>query len=59
MEAIRSEPTNESLYALNARAPRVDSAGGGRENPDTVLTASIETIDNDRARLMSGVGVVR
>jgi|JI10StandDraft_1071094.scaffolds.fasta_scaffold84206_4 hypothetical protein len=48
----------QSLYAVNAM-PVTQSNPEPDPQPGTVLTASIETIDNDRADLLLGMGVVR
>lgn len=56
---MATRPTAKvSFYAVNA----VAASSGGEPNPippGTVLTHSIETIDNDRAGLMLEVGVLR
>ena len=46
-----------SLYDL--AIPANDNEAEARPDPGTVETASVETIDNDRAGLMLDAGVVR
>lgn len=47
----------ESLYTRLAQSPppRPEPRPGGRPPPETIYTASIETIDNDRAYALLGV----
>lgn len=46
-----------SLY--DSAIPECDLETEPRPEPGTALTASVETIDNDRAGLMFNAGVVR
>lgn len=47
-----------SLYKSNSVRP-VLNASNPRPDPWTIETASVETLDNDRAALMLDAGVVR
>lgn len=47
-----------SLYDRNSVRPVLDSSNPSPD-PWTIETASVETIDNDRAALMLDAGVVR
>jgi hypothetical protein len=47
-----------SLYDSNSVRPVLE-APNPRPDPWTIETASVETIDNDRAALMLDAGVVR
>lgn len=48
-----------SLYRVNAIEVPQDAGPGGPTPPGTVYTASIETIDNDRADLLLELGIIR
>jgi hypothetical protein len=48
-----------SLYELSAVPAPKCADGGGQPPPGTTLTASVETVDNDRAGMMLSLGVVR
>jgi hypothetical protein len=48
-----------SLYCVNAVEVPDRPGNPNPYPPGTMLTASVETIDNDRAALMMHVGVVR
>lgn len=50
--------TITSLYRINAVATGCPESRSSRE-PGTRLTASIETVDNDRAAALLAVGVLR
>lgn len=54
----RSMETSPSLYEAHAVAPHGQESNP-RPSPGTQLTASIETIDNDRAALLLEAGIVR
>lgn len=50
--------TGDSLYAAQSGEP-ITAEPDPRPSPGTGFTHSVETIDNDRARLLLNVGVVR
>lgn len=51
-----TDKTPKSLYDANAVRPS-PVRGPVDDDPGTTLTASVETIDNDRAAHLRGIGV--
>ena len=50
---------SQSLYSVNAIEVPDPPGNPNPYPPGTMLTASVETVDNDRAALLMHVGVVR
>ncbi|TDO68989.1 hypothetical protein EV651_10123 [Kribbella sp. VKM Ac-2571] len=54
-----SADVSPSLYSINAIEVPDPPGNPNPYPPGTMLTASVETVDNDRAALLMHVGVVR
>jgi hypothetical protein len=53
------ESVASSLYDLLSKPVGRTEPEPERPRPDTIVTASIETIDNDRVSYLAGCGVLR
>jgi len=55
---VEQDQSKPSLYETNGEKPPHDATMTGRpDSPGTTLTASVETVDNDRAENLRGVGI--
>lgn len=52
---MAAEVTVDSLYTRLGQSPPPRPRPSERPPPDTIITATIETIDNDRAYALLGV----